>query len=66
MFEEAKQGFSYKLRNQVIRLTEDTGCPSAALVWCEPSPVKDSPRNRLKSPLKDAMGETFLRCNICI
>jgi hypothetical protein len=58
LFEEARQGVWDELRDQVVRLAEAAGYPSAALLRCAPVSLSGGPQNRFKSPLKDAPGET--------
>jgi hypothetical protein len=57
LFREARQGVWDEIRDQVVRLAEVTGYSSAVLLRCQAQSLKEGPRNRFRSPLKDAVGE---------
>jgi hypothetical protein len=61
LFEPVEQGVWHALRDQVVRLAQVAGYPSAALVRCRPVTLKGGAQNLFKSPLKDSTGETIFR-----
>jgi hypothetical protein len=59
LFEQAGTEVWRELEQQVVRLAEATGYPSASLVRCDaPVTLKGGSQNLFKSPLKDVEGET--------